>query len=376
MTETNFPSKEEIRERLVALTRDLILIPSIPSQPEDIDRGMKLVRNHLESLDNLLITEFSPDGNPSLIALPKNISKPEILLCGHIDVISHPDLKSYRSRIENGRIYGPGAGDMKGPLAILLEVFREMHTKNPECSLGLMVTSDEELGGETGVHHLVEKVGICCDTVMIPDGGSLTEIPLEEKGVLHLKLHASGHSAHAARPWLGENPLEKLTLKLNEILEYFREFQEKDTNWHPTCSLTIISTPNETVNRIPHEAEAVLDIRFTPPHTLKEILNKVQEIAGEGILTEIIISAEPSHLSPDPLFLKVTEEVTGITPKLIKEDGGSDARFFCNKNISVIVSRPVMGSIHAEDEWIDIDSMVTFYYIYKKYLKKKLAPAQ
>jgi len=372
MTEINFPSTDEIRERLVALTRDLILIPSIPSRPEDIDRGMELVRNHLESVENISITEFAPEGIPSLIALPKNISRPDILLCGHIDVISHPDLKSYRSHIENGRIYGPGAGDMKGPLAILLEIFREMHTRVPDCSLGLMVTSDEERGGETGVHYLLEKVGICCNTVMIPDGGSLTEIPIEEKGVLHLKLVASGHSAHAARPWLGENPLEKLTVKLNEILTYFQSFQKEDSRWHPTCSLTIVSTPNKTANRIPHEAEAVLDIRFTPPYTAKNFLNEIKKIVGEGISTEVIISADPSHLSPDPLFLKVTEEIVGSSPTLIKEDGGSDARFFCLRGIPVIVSRPVMGSIHSEDEWIDIDSMVTFYRIYKKYLEKKL----
>jgi succinyl-diaminopimelate desuccinylase len=87
---------------------------------------------------------------------------------------------------------------------------------------------------------------------------------------------------------------------------------------------------------------------------------------------EVIICAEPTKVSPDPLFLTATEEITGKPVKLIREHGGSDARFICPYGIPVIMSRPLVGNLHAEDEWIDIGSMETLYRIYELYFQKKL----
>ena len=143
-------------------------------------------------------------------------------------------------------------------------------------------------------------------------------------------------------------------------------------HWHPTCALTIVKTANQTVNRIPSEAEATLDIRFPAPYTVKEMLNHVRNLLGEEINTHTLISAEPTLLSPDPLYLSATEEVIGKPASQEKEDGGSDARFIGRLNIPVIVSRPIVGELHSTDEWIDIESMETFYRIYELYLKRKL----
>ena len=76
---------------------------------------------------------------------------------------------------------------MKGPLAILMEIFRNLHTQYDNLPLGLAITSDEERGGESGMRFLFDEVGLRCGVAMIPDGGSLNEITVEEKGILHLK---------------------------------------------------------------------------------------------------------------------------------------------------------------------------------------------
>ena len=87
---------------------------------------------------------------------------------------------------------------------------------------------------------------------------------------------------------------------------------------------------------------------------------------------EVLVSAEPTKVSPDPLFLTATEEITQKPVTLIREHGGSDARFICGYGIPVIMSRPYVGNLHAENEWIDIASMETLYRIYERYLEKKL----
>ena len=133
---------ESLRRRLIELSRDLILIPSTRDRPEDIERCMEFVINHVELPNELTVRRFYEKGSPSTVILPHNVSTPEVLLLAHLDVVARPEGSEYRSSVIDGRIYGPGSGDMKGELAILLEIFRDFHERCPGVSLGLAVTSD------------------------------------------------------------------------------------------------------------------------------------------------------------------------------------------------------------------------------------------
>ena len=83
---------------------------------------------------------------------------------------------------------------------------------------------------------------------------------------------------------------------------------------------------------------------------------------------EVDVGAEPTHLDPDPRFLDITRRVTGESARLIRASGGSDARFFRAAGIPTLLSRPLVGNLHGEDEWINIDSMVAYYQICESYI--------
>jgi succinyl-diaminopimelate desuccinylase len=339
---------ELIRRRIVALARDLILIPSVPSQPDDRRRCCEFVKNHLEAENGVVIHEYGDRGIPSLVATADGSLEPEILMCAYLYVITHPDIAFYRSEIKDGRIVDPGAVDMKGSLAILMNLFREFHQRRPGSSLGLAVTLDEETGGESGTGFLFQHCGLRCGNAMIPDGGSLNKITIDEKGILHLKVGSHGHPAHAARPSLGDNPIEKLMVALECLTRLFGSWTDASGYWHPTCAVTVIGTENETVNRIP--ADAHLDVLFTYPHKVGTMLDKIKDCLGPEIESEVIVSAEAIYLSPDPIYREVTETITGRKVKLMRDSGGSDARFICHSGISVQMSRPFVGNLHAADE--------------------------
>jgi succinyl-diaminopimelate desuccinylase len=242
----------------------------------------------------------------------------------------------------------------------------------------MAITSDEERGGGHGVKYLVEDVGLECGLAIIPDGGSLNDLIVEEKGIIHLRLIAEGVSAHAARPWLAENALERITNAIGRIRTYFSQFtpgkvdpDDLSTHWFSTCTETMIETPNDSPNRIPELASAVLDIRFVPPMTSQQVLEEIEGLLGRGVSAEPIVIAEPTHLSPDPGFAKITEEVTGMPTRLVRSSGGSDGRFFCAQGIPVLLSRPYVGNLHGRDEWIDIDSMVSYFEICRSYILSK-----
>ena len=371
--------QHRLRDRLVQLTRDLVLIESTDSKPEERARCFQFIRNHLESSEGLAFTTYVDNGYESLVALPQDVGQASIIFCGHLDVVDHPGPEGYLSSIAHGKIIGPGAGDMKGQLAILLVLFTRLLRAHPGLPIGLMITSDEERGGESGVRHLLQDVGLRCDVAVIPDGGSLNDITVQEKGVLHLRVHAGGKSAHAARPWLGRNPLDRLVAGLARLRQRFAEFtpadldpDNSDTHWFPTCALTKIDTPNQSINRIPDLATATIDVRFPPPHRSSDMLEIIGDALGPDLLIDPVMHAEPSLLEPDPVFLQITEQVTGQPARTVRASGGSDARFFCEQGIPVLLSRPHVGNLHRREEWIDIDSMLSYYEICHRYTLTRL----
>lgn len=367
----------ERTHRLTSLTRDLILIPSTDRHPEERQRAFQFFLNHLQSVEGVRLQREYCDGYESLLALPEGHAQPEVLLCGHLDVVEHPSHDYYTSTVREGRIYGPGAGDMKGALAILLELFLTLHREHPGVPLGLVITSDEEIGGHHGLRYLVEDCGLRCQLAIIPDGGSLAELTIAEKGILHRRVHCRGDAAHAARPWLVDNALHLLMERLQNLVAHFATLQPETNpgrdHWYPTCSVTQIHTPNTSINRIPGRVEASLDIRFPPPHTIASMEALVDELLGhgDGLEVETLIGAEPTELDPDPEFIAITEAVTGQAMKRVKASGGSDARFLCAHGIPVLLSRPLVGNLHADDEWIDIESMDTYFTICDRYLRQR-----
>lgn len=360
------------RERIVALARDLMLIPGTATRPEDRERCFQFVKNHLEALQGIVVREFSCEGIPSLIAAPSGGDAVDVLICAHLDVVDHPAMDAYRSRVEDGRIIGAGAGDMKGTLAVMMEVFRTLHARQPGASLGMVVTSDEEMGGEHGLGYLCAAGAIQCRAAIIPDGGAPDEIIVEEKGILHVLLESTGRAAHAARPWSGANPVDPLLRTLLDLRRRFDAFHGGTDWWHPTCTPTGLKTSSETRNRIPESAEAVLDIRFPAPHRVAEMHGLVEAALAPGVRARPLVSAEPTRLDPDPLFVGTVRAAMPGEVRLTRSDGGSDARFLNPLGVQIAMARPRVGNLHSPEEWIEIDSMMAFHEVCLRYLSRRL----
>ncbi len=185
----------KLQQDIASLTCDLISFPSTEVNSKARDQCIQYIKNYLNPLESIKLHDF-----PSLLAVPNDVDKPDILFCGHLDIVHHLDQTVYRSIISDGCIHGPGAGDMKGGLAIMLKLFKEFNLTHGNLSLGLVITSDEEIGGYSGIRYLVEEIGLRCGVTLIPDGGSLSEVVVEEKGIIHLRLDCKGKETHAARP--------------------------------------------------------------------------------------------------------------------------------------------------------------------------------
>ncbi len=360
-----------IEERVIDLLKDLILVRSTAANPEGLHHALRLIRSHVEDVPGVRVESHESNGLPSFVALPAGVEKAEVLLVAHTDVVEAPPEHFYPT-VEDGRLYGRGAGDMKGQIAVLTELFRQTLTARPDVPIGLMITTDEESGGDDGVRFLVNEMGYRCAQAIIPDSGRLNEIVVTEKGLLNGRLVARGRSGHSSRPWLSDNAVHRLVRNLERVLAHFEaEAANARDHWHATVSANILHTDNRTINLIPDSAEARIDIRFTEDVTAEDIARQVTSVLDDRTEFVLDIVAEPLTTEADPLFVEVTERVTGKPVKVVKEHGGSDGRYFTRLGIPVLMSRPEVGGLHSNREWIDIASMVSYYRVLEAYIAER-----
>lgn len=69
--------------------------------------------------------------------------------------------------------------------------------------------------------------------------------------------------------------------------------------------------------------------------------------------------------------MELIAEVTGEAVEMTQAAGASDGRFFAAQGIPVMLSRPEVGNLHSEDEWINLESMLVYFEICDRYIGEK-----
>ncbi len=356
-----------MREEIVKVLSDLISIKSLATNPQGLRDIVDYCARYLDGLP-LNIHRYEKEGKPSLVAT-FNIGKhPKVFFVGHLDVVDAEE-DQFSPRIEGNRLYGRGALDMKGPDAVMLCLFRRLAEEGIKPDIGLMLTTDEEVGSENGVKYLLFEEDWSSDFALIPDGGENFQLIIAEKGVLHVKVTARGKAAHGSRVWEGVNALDSLINFYNELKAQFpQEPCDDPEHWHNTINLGKFVGGN-SVNRVADKGEMYLDIRFVEPWTSDRMLELIRDKASQFGIEEIevISRGEVMNTSPDDPYVakyrKVASEVLGRGVKLSREHGATDGRFFAEKGIPVVITYPIGANIHGRDEWVDIDSLETLYRI-------------
>lgn len=318
-------------------------------------RGMKLVRH-----------EFN--GFPSLVATTRGTKKPKLLLQAHIDVVSAPD-SCYKLHEKDGKLFGRGVFDMKFAAAIFLKLADELQENLDRYDFGIMLTSDEEIGGEHGVKALLDdgyEAGVC----FLPDAGKGWKIEESHKGCWIGRLSACGKAAHGSKPWEGENAIDKLADALSEIRHMF-DGQHADSD---TLSFNKISG-GAAFNQIADKAEAIFDMRFIDNQSYNRTREKIIAIAArhdvslETVRHIKVSRTDVNHPLVKP-FLEIVERVHGKPPERVRSLGISDARFFTDIGVPVILIRPQGGGSHADGEWIDKADLEKYYQVVKAYVEE------
>jgi acetylornithine deacetylase/succinyl-diaminopimelate desuccinylase-like protein len=353
-------------QSLINILDKLVGFPTVSADLESNRHCLEYVN---ERLNNLGMESQILHSNevPSLFAAtqPGN-KKPKLILQAHMDVVpSNGD--GFRMREIDGRLYGRGVFDMKFAAACYLYLVQDLKDELGAYDFGIMLTADEEIGGQNGVGFLLEQ-GYGGEVCFLPDGGNNWRIEETNNGFWMVKVTANGVSAHGSRPWEGENAISTLVEGLDEIKGMFGALKPGRS------SITISQISGGTAaNQVPDTAEATLDMRFVEAEQLELYKKAVPLVAENRGLQLTVLAESPCGIvdmdNPHIIdFLLVAEKVHGKPLEKEHSLGGSDARFFAEKDMPVIVMRPTGGGHHGSDEWIDKAEFLKFYELVKTYV--------
>jgi succinyl-diaminopimelate desuccinylase len=353
------------------ILKDLIEIPSVTSDTNSCKKAINYI-NTLVTQEGLRTKIFENKKTFCLLIAKEIKQKYEIILNGHLDVVPAP-LSQFKPviKIQDGKriMYGRGTSDMKGPNVSILLAFIESIKEGIDIDMALLFTTDEETGGFNGTKYLIEQ-GISSDIIFIPDGGKDWSICTGEKGVFQIKFIAKGISAHGSRVWLGDNAIEKLIKVYRNIETEFNKRWGKPTkkkNWIPTINLGALNGGN-AANKVPNEAEMLIDIRYPLPMQQLDFEKIIEKSLVNNVTWKPISTGAPLETDDKSKYFKKWVSLIE-DPIFEKEPGASDGRFFAEKGMNVILTKPICSEPHIDNEWVDVDDLIIFKDKVKLWLK-------
>ncbi|WP_243666095.1 ArgE/DapE family deacylase [Vulcanisaeta sp. JCM 16159] len=247
-------NERDLRDNIPNLVSRLIQMPSV-NPPGYTVNIAGFIRDWLGDLGfRSEVREYIKD-KPNVIARVGK-GKPVLILNGHMDVVPPGDesrwvYPPFSGKVVEGRIYGRGATDMKGGLAVIMTVFAELAPLIERQGSGTLIfsaTADEETGGHPGVEALVRDGVLVGDAAIVAEPSGGFRYYIGEKGLCQVKLVARGRPAHGSLPVLGDNAIMKLIRAISRAEELINEFNRG------------IKLPSELMEAIKNSAEVYLEV--------------------------------------------------------------------------------------------------------------------
>ena len=356
-------------KQVISILKSLMRFKTTQDNPEEIKKCADYIIGYLRG-NGLVIKKFIKNGKISIIASFRNSKKFQLILNAHFDVVPAPE-SFYKPKIKNGKIYGRGSDDCKGQVAILMHLMKRLSRQRNKPDVAIMLTSDEEIGGFDGVNYLLKSQKYKCDFAIVADGGDDWELVTKHKGVLQVKLSASGKTAHASQYWEGENAIEKLIQAYSKVQKIFPKLTKPA--WKTTSNLSKICG-GQTINQVPDHAEMFLDIRLIDADSEAKILKKLKQIME--VKVEKVFSAN-NHFTDvkDPYFIGLKASVQKILKRKTKTgyvSGATDARYFSERGMNAIIFKPLGFGPHSDEEHTAISSIEPYFKILLDFIENRI----
>ncbi len=253
----------------------------------------------------------------ALVFATKRTSSPLVLFAGHLDTV--PPQDNIPGRIEDGWVVGLGASDMKGGLAVMIELARWAATTADAltCDLAFLFFVREELPAEdSALPRVFAEAPLVLESglvVMLEPTDN--EIHAGCLGNLNATLVFRGESAHSARPWQGVNAIDLAVEGLTPVVACPPlEVEVDGLMFVEVLSATRISG-GIADNVIPDSVEVRLNYRYAPNRTREEAETRLRDLVGAEL--EVTSNSPPAHVAVESLLVRRLRAAGGfaVAPK-------------------------------------------------------------
>ena len=381
-------------EEVIRWTQELVRIPSVyrPEKGEAEEPAARWVEARLKEIGLETSFEVVEPGRPNVIGLWRGTEGGKRLMFeGHTDVVTEGDVTQwtyppFEARIVDGKMYGRGANDMKGGLVAAI------------CAIKAIVESGVKLGGDIligavcdeeghmiGIKHFVEQgwadnvdAAIICE----PEENHLC---ISQKGVMWVRVTATGKMSHGAMPLTGINsayPMAKFLVAMRKLeAAQIAQHGQHEFLGQPSLTPTILRSPvrGEPQNNVmPAQTEVVLDIRLIPGQSPQEIETQIKAACDavhakdEGVTFEVDVleTRAPTATDRDEPVVKVLDrayrDLTDKEPVYGGVPGSTDGTILnCRASVPIVTCGP--GDIyipHHVDEWLGLDELIEATHLY------------
>jgi succinyl-diaminopimelate desuccinylase len=276
---------------LLGLTATLVDLPSVSHDERAIT---DLLEGELRALPHLTVERVGDN----LVARTELGRATRVVLAGHTDTV--PANGNERARIEGDVLWGLGAADMKGGLAVMLALAQAL--PEPGVDLTWVFYAGEEVAAEhNGLGHLVrDRPDLVAGDVAILGEPTGAAIEAGCQGTLRFEVTLHGQRAHTARPWMGRNAVHRLGALLRAVDGFEERRPVIDGCEFREALQAVFVSGGVAGNVVPDRASVTINRRFAPDRTTEEAVAEVEallapvlEAGDEVVLVDAGAAAAP-----------------------------------------------------------------------------------
>jgi acetylornithine deacetylase len=369
----------------ISLLQHLIRIPSVnPDNAPGTDLTGEaalagFVGAWLEAIGaEVTLTEVRP-ARPNLIARFAPLDgRPRILLGPHLDTVGVGGMTvaPFGGDLRDGRVWGRGAADTKGPMAAMLWALRTHRELLPKLPVAVdFVAFMGEESEQWGSRDFVRRHGTDYAFAVVGEPTSMQVVRVT-KGSLWATLRATGKAAHSSLPECGDNAILKLTRALDTLDHHLGHALAGFT--HPVLGRSTLNVGvirgGARPNIVPDWAEAELDIRITPALVAAGgALRLLQELIDDHALPVTIVKShenppmETAATHPMVEALLAVDERTGLAGA----PWFSDAAQLANGGVlSVCLGPGSINQAHTVDEFIEVAELTRGAAFFEAFIRR------
>ncbi|WIM12247.1 ArgE/DapE family deacylase [Enhydrobacter sp.] len=367
---------KKLSSELVSILSDLIALPS-PYPPGTSVEICAYAAKRLRKAGYKVEIARKVKGVDNVVARRKGRGKgPVVALNAHVDTVGVGERANWKSDpfkalVKGGLVYGLGAGNCKGSMAVQLWLAEEIARRGGPAKGELIFTfvADEENLGPNGMEYLRKSGKVRPDALIL---GAQTEnnLIVAERGVMWARLTTKGKAAHAGNPAAGDNAVLRMMRLVGALQSYYDEALAKRRSGAMRSTVNVgMFHGGHNTNVVPSACTAEIDRRLLPGEKVKDAfaeLKRVVDSAGEprSLYRVEFLTGTNGFFAPEngqavTAFEAAIKEQTGRKAKFLNATGVSDGRYYADDGIEIINFGPGSGAQgHAANESVPIAEMV------------------